>query len=272
MITSSNQNKPVSTSPRVIVTTSWDDDASSGLDMAHLLGERGLPGTFYVPTGQLGEPSRFTRRDLVALAGDGFEIGGHTVSHRILTEVNQSDLVREVGDCKKTLEQILGREVATFCYPRGRFNAAVVGEVERAGYRGARTTRMLCTQAEFPAMKMPTTIQAFPHGRSNYVRNAIRLKGTIELAKSSFDLLAFESWLALGKKLFDRVLAQGGVWHLYGHPWEIEKLNLWSQVKEILDYVAQREGVTYLTNAQLLSGNADLKTGDAKTASLAHTA
>src|SRR4051812_2497383 len=44
--------------PRVVVTTSWDDDAVSGLDIAQLLGERRLPGTFYVPTGQLGEASR----------------------------------------------------------------------------------------------------------------------------------------------------------------------------------------------------------------------
>jgi peptidoglycan/xylan/chitin deacetylase (PgdA/CDA1 family) len=257
--------------PRVVVTTSWDDDAASGLDIAHLLGERGLPGTFYVPTGQLGETSRFARRDLVALAGDGFEIGGHTVSHRILTQVNAADLKHEVGDCKKTLEQILGREVVTFCYPRGRFNAAVVREVERAGYRGARTTRMLCTGTAFSAMKMPTTIQAFPHRRSNYVRNAVRLNGLAELTKSSLDLMFFQDWVHLGKKMFDRVLTTGGIWHLYGHPWEIEKLNLWPQLKEMLNYVAHRDGVAYLTNAQLLFA-IDSKAGDTETASLAHTA
>jgi peptidoglycan/xylan/chitin deacetylase (PgdA/CDA1 family) len=265
------QSDKTNSRPRVVVTTSWDDDASSGLDIAHLLGERGLPGTFYVPTGQLGEVSRFTRRDLVALSGDGFEIGGHTVSHRILTQLNAADLTREVGDCKKTLEQILGREVPTFCYPRGRFNAAVIREVERAGYRGARTTRMLCTGTEFSAMKMPTTIQAFPHRRVNYVRNAVRLNGMAELAKSSFDVMLFQDWLHLGKKLFDRVLASGGIWHLYGHPWEIEKLNLWPQVKEMFDYVAHREGVTYLTNAQLLSGM-NIKVSEATTTSLAHIA
>lgn len=257
--------------PRVVVTTSWDDDASSGLDIAHLLGERGLPGTFYVPTGQLGETSRFNRRDLVALAGDGFEIGGHTVSHRILTQLNPNDLASEVGGCKKTLEQILGREVTTFCYPRGRFNSAVVSEVERAGYRGARTTRMLCTGTKFSPMKMPTTIQAFPHRRVNYVRNAARLSGWTELAKSSLDVVFFQDWLHFGKSLFDRVLATGGVWHLYGHPWEIEKLNLWPQVKEMFDYVAHRENVEYLTNAQLLSG-AEIRTNAAEATSLAHIA
>lgn len=253
------------------MTTSWDDDAASGLRIADLLGNRGLPGTFYVPTGQLGESSRFSRRDLHALAGNGFEIGAHTISHRILIDLGPEELVREVGECKLILEQLLGREVSTFCYPRGRFNAAVVGEVERAGYHGARTTRMLCSGADFLPMKMPTTIQAYPHARSNYLRNAVRLGGMVELAKSSFDLVVFESWLELGKKLFDRVLREGGIWHLYGHPWEIEKLNLWSQVQEMLDYVSGREGVAYLTNAQLLQGNAELKAAP-QVASLANTA
>jgi peptidoglycan/xylan/chitin deacetylase (PgdA/CDA1 family) len=252
MNTPATRETPAVAPPRVVVTTSWDDDAASGLRVSELLGERGLRGTFYVPTGQLSGGSRLTDGNLRVLSGNGFEIGGHTISHRILTDLSQSELVQEVGECKLILEQMLGKEVATFCYPRGRFNPQVVREVQRAGYRGARTTRMLCSNAVFPPLKMPTTVQAYPHSRSNYVRNLARLGGVPALAKSAADLVWFEGWLQLGKKLFDRALRDGGVWHLYGHPWEIEKLNLWSQLKEMLDYVSQRDGVTYLTNAQLL--------------------
>jgi peptidoglycan/xylan/chitin deacetylase (PgdA/CDA1 family) len=237
---------------RVIVTTSWDDDAVSGLRIAELLGERGLSGTFYVPTGQLGESSKFSSHDLRTLSGNGFEIGAHTISHRILTDLDSAELIREVGECKLTLQHLLGTEIVTFCYPRGRFNAKVVQEVQRAGYLGARTTRMLCSGTTFLPMEMPTTIQAYPHARSNYVRNLVRLGGVSALMQSAPDLIFFSNWLDLGKKMLDRVLRDGGIWHLYGHPWEIEKLNLWASVKEMIDYVAQRAGVTYLTNAQLL--------------------
>src|ERR1700687_2781793 len=91
--------------PPVIVSTSWDDDSASGLKIAELLGARGLPGTFYVPTSRLGEVSIFGGSDLRALSRSGFEIGAHTISHRILTELEQPELTREVAGCKQVLQQ-----------------------------------------------------------------------------------------------------------------------------------------------------------------------
>ena len=99
---------------------------------------------------------------------------------------------------------------------------------------------------------MPTTLQAYPHGRSNYVRNLARLGAVRVLLQSIPDLVRFQDWLELGKAKFDRVLRKGGVWHLYGHPWEIEKLGLWAQLKEMLEYVSNRGGVQYVTNGRLL--------------------
>ena len=55
----------------------------------------------------------------------------------------------------------------------------------------------------------------------------------------------------MGRRLFDRMLDKGGMWHLYGHSWEIESLGLWSELQEMLDYVQGREGVLYLTNGEL---------------------
>jgi peptidoglycan-N-acetylglucosamine deacetylase len=261
------QKKDRTSSPPVVVTTSWDDDAASGMKVAEFLAERGLRGTFYVPTGLLGTDLRFTDSDVRALSSNGFEIGGHTISHRVLTDLSPAELVFEVADCKLILEQLLGREVVSFCYPRGRFDAKVVREVERAGYRGARTTRMLCCKAVFPRFEMPTTIQAFPHSRSNYVRNLIRLGELPALLSATPDLVSFQDWLSLGKKFFDRALRDGGVWHLYGHPWEIEKLNLWLQLREMLDYVSSRENVAYMTNADLLQWTkAESEAGDGQTA------
>jgi peptidoglycan/xylan/chitin deacetylase (PgdA/CDA1 family) len=238
--------------PRVLVTTSWDDDAVSGLRVAELLAARGLRGTFYTPTARLGQQAMFSSGDLRRLAAEEFEIGAHTVSHAILTRVSRQEVSREVGECKQTLQQILGREVTMFCYPKGRCNAEVEQAVKQAGYQGARGTRMLSTSADFLPFAVPTTVQAYPHTRANYVRNLVRAGALPALAKAAPDLIRFESWLQMGKMLFDRVLRDGGVWHLYGHPWEIEKLNLWSQLAEMLDYVGQRESVTYCTNGQLL--------------------
>jgi peptidoglycan/xylan/chitin deacetylase (PgdA/CDA1 family) len=238
--------------PRVFVTTSWDDEDRTGLKVAELLSRFRLPGTFYVPTGKLGQGASFTAGDLRALAAAGFEMGAHTVSHGILTELRPDELAREIGDCKETLQQIVGTDVRMFCYPKGRFNAEVMRAVERAGYRGARGTQMLTSAPDFDRFAMPTTLQAYPHRRSNYVRNLVRLGALEVLLKSIPDLVGFQDWLRLGQVSFDRVMRAGGVWHLYGHSWEIEKLGLWDQLGEMLEYVSHRNGVEYVANGQLL--------------------
>jgi peptidoglycan/xylan/chitin deacetylase (PgdA/CDA1 family) len=247
-----NSSKESAKGCRVIVTTSWDDDDRSGLKLAEVLNSKGIPGTFYVPTGRLGEKSALAPADLRMLASAGFEVGGHTVSHAILTELGPTELTSEITRCKQKLESIMGRGVETFCYPRGRFNEEVIDVVKRAGYRGARTTEMLATAPSFPVYEMPTTVQAYPHSKANYIRNLVRLRKASSLVRSTPDLMRFESWLQLAKTTFDRVLANGGVWHLYGHPWEIEKLNLWGDLVEILNYVRDREDVVYATNVEVI--------------------
>ncbi len=264
--------------PPVFVTTSWDDDDRSGLKLAELLSVHRLPGTFYVPTGRLGRDSLFSVSDLRTLSAAGFEIGGHTVTHAVLTQVGAGQQAREISACKSTLQQILGREVTMFCYPKGRLNAQLMSAVKRCGYRGARGTQMLSCSARFHPFAMPITVQAYPHGRSNYVRNLLRYGAVGALMKSSWDLIHFKDWLSLGKTLFDRVRRQGGVWHLSGHPWELEQLQLWPQLRQMLEYVSNQTGVQYVTNGQLLAllygetsaGSGTLAAGEASASPISH--
>ena len=69
------------------------------------------------------------------------------------------------------------------------------------------------------------------------------------------------NWLELGKRLFDSVLQNGGVWHLYGHSWEIDELGLWNELEEILDYISKRKEVLYVSNGQLVRSFACNKLG-----------
>ena len=139
-----------------------------------------------------------------------------------------------------------------FCYPRGRYNLEVLGAVQRAGYRGARTTRMLCQQLSFSRYEMPTTLQAYPHDSLTYYKNLGKRRDLPGLYKYVFELRRLNSWVELGKTLFDQALRDGGMWHLYGHSWEIEELGLWDDLKRVLDYVRDRPGVIYANNSQAL--------------------
>src|SRR5207248_6782429 len=158
------------------VTTSWDDGDPKDLKVADLLRSRGLGGTFYVPmVGYLGRKT-LTNADLRALSDQGFEIGGHSVSHKNLPNLTPEQLEQEVGTCKEKLEQITTRNVLMFCYPNGRYNRQVVWHVRKAGYQGARTVRMLSIDREFLPFEMPTTVQAYPHSTAAYIRNMARAR------------------------------------------------------------------------------------------------
>src|SRR5579863_386971 len=249
---------------RAFVTTSWDDGDRKDLKLAELLASKGLPATFYITAGNVANRSAIAPSELCELSKAGFEIGAHTVTHPVLTEIDDATLRREVTQSKHLLQELLGQEVTSFAYPKGRYNAKVVARVSEAGYRCARGVRLLSVSSNFPFFEMPVTVQAFPHSPMNYVKNLIRRGQVVSLARNSLAIARAKSWVELGKALFDRVLQHGGVWHLVGHSWETEKLGDWAQLREMLDYVAGRTGVLYLTNGQLCEAlRTDMSTANA---------
>jgi len=236
-----------------IVTTRWDDGDHKDLKIADLLSSRGLPGTFYLPMTGYQRRRTLTTSDIRALSDQGFEIGAHGVSHKNLPSLAAEQLTHEVGVCKQMLEQIVGRSVVMFCYPNGRFDGEVIRHVQHAGYKGARTVRMLSMSTDFLPFEMPTTVQAYPHPSTAYIRNLARAHNAPGLLRLMTKLRRFKSWDELGKQLFSEVLEQGGIWHLYGHSWEVDEVGIWGDLREILNHVSNRKGVTYVTNDQLLS-------------------
>jgi peptidoglycan-N-acetylglucosamine deacetylase len=237
--------------PQVFVTTSWDDGDPLDLRIAEMLTRHGMTGTFYVPLCDPDRP-RLTDSDLRDFVSSGFEIGSHGMLHRNLAKTPRADLRWEISDSKTDLQQIIGQEVSTFCYPIGGRNPAVVEEVRRAGYDGARTTRMLSTRSDFDPLAIPTTIQAFRHNAWAYLKNLLRRGDAKDIFGYCNSLQRCESWTELGRRLFDRVLEEGGVWHLYGHSWEIEEYGLWQELEEMLAYVSSRPGVQYARTVDTL--------------------
>jgi peptidoglycan/xylan/chitin deacetylase (PgdA/CDA1 family) len=235
-----------------IVTTSWDDGDARDLRIAELLAARGLRGTFYCPIKPFdGNPALTTaqQRDMVA---DGFEIGAHTINHEILSEVPVEQLEYIVGTCKNMLEDSLGERIGMFCYPRGRYTGNVVKALKKARYDGARTVRLLATDTNYGLYDLPTSIQVYPHTRSEYLRNIARSGKANRLIDYLTRLGMDDDWVAIGKKLFDRVLERGGVWHLWGHSWEVDGLGQWDSLREMLDYVSNQPDVLYLNNGQMV--------------------
>jgi peptidoglycan/xylan/chitin deacetylase (PgdA/CDA1 family) len=152
--------------PRVRVSLTFDDGFASQLRARDALRARGLRGTFYVNSGSLGEPGRLGWDDVHALAGEGHEIGGHTVDHTHLPQEPVQEQLREICDDRYQLTRA-GLDVTTFAYPYGAADERSVQAVQQCGYAGARVTGGLrsddcptCSAAESVPPADPHRIRA----------------------------------------------------------------------------------------------------------------
>lgn len=201
--------------PKIKVETSWDDGNFNDLRIADLLTQYRLPGMFYIPI-DYPQYHNLTQNEVRTIA-KRFDIGAHTIDHYSLREIS-SDLARsEINGCKQMLETIIGREVSSFCYPRGRYNDLVKTMVREAGFTEARTTKVLSTAFAYDAYEKPTTIHVYP--RKEYWGKPI---------------------VQIAYEKINEVAKNGGRFHLWGHSWEINQLGLWRDLELIFDYMHHR--------------------------------
>lgn len=92
-----------------------------------------------------GSEALMLTADMVrTLSREGITIGAHTVSHPILTRLDEEQARFEIGESKRQLEAITGERVRFFAYPNGKagmdFDERHVAMAKQAGFDAAFTT------------------------------------------------------------------------------------------------------------------------------------
>jgi len=133
-----------------LIAITFDDAFVSVMENAvPILKKYGLPAGIFVPVGNLGQkpdwkiPENFPDKNEVVMSKEqirqldkeGLEIFSHTLSHPVLTEIEDDRLEAELVGSKQNLERIIGHEVIGISYPHGVCDSRVCNAVKRAGYR-----------------------------------------------------------------------------------------------------------------------------------------
>jgi peptidoglycan/xylan/chitin deacetylase (PgdA/CDA1 family) len=126
--------------PKHPIVVSFDDgyrsQATSG---RRILRSFGWPGVLNLAWHNLDTPGMVTDAEVRALIRDGWEIDPHSVTHADLTTLDAARLRREVAGSRRLIRERFGVPADAFCYPAGRFDAAVAAAARAAGYRAATT-------------------------------------------------------------------------------------------------------------------------------------
>jgi peptidoglycan/xylan/chitin deacetylase (PgdA/CDA1 family) len=199
-----------------MIITSWDDFSDYDFRLFSLLKRYKIPSIFYIPAGRLIEPKMLNLAKVIVNT-EGFEIGSHTVTHTLLTRVGIELAKREIQDSKKILEDKLGVPINSFCYPRGYYNEDVRQAVIDAGYKDARTVKIMNTETPIDPYQTETSIHVL-NTREDY-------EG--------------DHWVAVAIELFDKAIKENGYFHLWGHSLEVERNNEWDNLEWFLKYMSK---------------------------------
>jgi len=239
-------------SRKAIITTSWDDGHPLDIKLAELLKKYSIKGTFYVPIRNWANDS-ISVEGIKQLAKD-FEIGGHTYNHAILTQIPEYRMDLELIESKKEIEKILDKKIISFCYPLGQFNDTIKDLVKKAGYVGARTAKLFRINFE-DNFEFDPTIHAANRKLISKGKGMLEIKNIEFLSSLLLKGKIFKTWDKIANESLMYVLKNGGIWHLWGHSWEIEQDKNWEILEDVLKFAqskGQEYGAEFLTNGEIL--------------------
>ena len=64
----------------------------------------------------------------------------HTMTHRKCAELSDAELMRELQDSRRIIEQRLNKPSPYLCWPKGSYNSGAIEAAKRAGYKALFTT------------------------------------------------------------------------------------------------------------------------------------
>ena len=117
-----------------VAAITFDDGIASAVEHGlPVLDDFGAPGTMFLTVEMLGWGGRLDAAGAARLAERGWEIGSHTLTHPVLTNVDDGTLEGELRESKRQLESLVGPCTAV-SYPTGRCDGRVVAAAKDAGY------------------------------------------------------------------------------------------------------------------------------------------
>lgn len=201
------------------VLLSFDDGCSLDLQLASLLARYDLKATFYIPVmwesyGTLKGWTPLTKQELLELS-EAHEIGSHTISHPLLTQVPYAMATYEITNSKQMLEGVIGKGVDSFSYPRG-YATDQLRNVVRKVYKSARSTLVGNTDEPTDPAWHNTTVH-------------------IGCQRTEYDK---EHWFDYAIRHLEQAEKKDGYFHAWGHSHEIEKNNQWNSVERLFERLA----------------------------------
>lgn len=220
---------------RKTLTLSYDDGVVQDKRFIELLDKYGMKATFNINTDcYLAETAkrdeyygRLKKSEAKELyIGSGHEVAVHTLTHPYIVSLRKQDILNEILEDRRRIEEDYGVIVRGMAYPFGCFSDEVVEAMEASGIAYSRTT--ISTESfRLPNdwMRLETTCH----------HNNPRL---MELAKKF-------------REETPRWTGEAWMFYLWGHTYEFDNNDNWNVIEEFAEYIGGCSEIWYATNIEI---------------------
>jgi len=241
----------------MIFTTSWDDGSIYDYKLLNLLKPLGIKGTLYIP-----KQTKYRTLDDIDVRNlsEYFEIGAHGISHTDLTTLDKLHIIEEVSNSKIYIETITDKKCVIFGYPYGNFNTITEKVVKKSKFIGTRiVNKDFCEGSILNDFNLPVTLQVCKHTKEITTKftaspssaNSLSVPFLKKIQTFKLNEDNEYRWLNIAKFIYNEIKNQDGVFHLWGHSWEIEEQNLWDELEAFLIFVLKFKPTIFIPNSEL---------------------
>lgn len=224
------------------VTFSYDDGVTQDQRLIALFNRYGLKGTFNLNSELLGKPGSLLREEVtvahvkprpceVRAIYEGHEVAAHTLTHPMLPQLPDDEVVRQVEQDRLNLSELVGYEVVGMAYPGGgvNFDQRVARLIrERTGIQYARTT---------------VSSDGFAPQSDLYV-----------FRPTEYHHHHFDEMTRLAEEFLAAPDDEPRLFYIWGHAYEFDICNDWDRMEAFCRLISGHADVFYGTNREVLLG------------------
>lgn len=205
------------------LTMSYDDGRTYDRRLVEIFNRYGIRGTFHLNSSKLGDDRHVTREEAAGLYR-GHEVAVHTLTHPTISRCPEEQVVREVLEDRKALEEMVGRPVRGMSYPNGSETPSIR---ELLPHLGIAYSRVVGDNDDFALPADPYAWKATCHHNHHLMENGRRFVG---LAKKQYLYLMY-------------------VW---GHSYQFHDEDNWQLIEDFCRLAGGHDDIWYATNIEII--------------------
>lgn len=206
-----------------VLTMSYDDGREEDRRLVALFNEYGIKGTFHVNSGIHWDEKRIPISEYKELY-KGHEVSVHTATHPTIARCPMEEVVDQIMEDRKALEDAVGYPIRGMSYPNGSFSQEIIDVLPALGIRYARTV------GSTDSFAMP----------ENFLRWTATCHHNHNLQKLG------EEFVGLFKKQYLYMM------YVWGHSYEFGLQDNWEVMENFCKLVGRRDDIWYATNIEIV--------------------